>query len=224
MKKPKVIFFDVGGTLLRVAQPVGEIYAALGWNYGQRWDALALQQGFKAAWKKLRPRQPGTIPVDGDDRGWWRQVVDEVLTQVEVPETFPRQAYFEELYERFADVKWWRVFPEVFPVLDHLREQGYRMAIMSNWDGRLPGMLEQLELSPYFEKSFISGQLGFEKPQPEIYQHACDVMGLQPAEAWLVGDDPQNDDSAPRTLGWGTFLVQRPQVDLTSLLDVLTKN
>jgi putative hydrolase of the HAD superfamily len=219
--KPEVIFFDVGGTLVRLRRSVGEIYASLGKNYGQNWDPVALQGGFKAAWKELRPRAVGSIPSNGDDRIWWRQVVHRALAEVEISETFPHDTYFQELYERFGDWVRWRTYPEVFPVLDGLKAKGYRLAIISNWDQRLVGMLEGMDLAPYFEKMFISAQLGFEKPQPEIYRMACDAMGVEPRKAWMVGDDQMNDDEAPRQAGLASYLVERPGRDLSGLLDVL---
>ena len=49
---------------------------------------------------------------------------------------------FDELYRLFADPDVWRVYPEVFEVLQALKARGLIMGVLSNWDIRLGPLLE----------------------------------------------------------------------------------
>ncbi len=217
--KIKVVFFDAGGTLLRPAQSIGETYARLARNYGQNWDADLLQKGFKSAFKRLRPRPDAEVSTDGDERTWWKRVVLGTLDDVAVPDTFPFDDFFEELYRHYTRPDVWRVYPDVYLVLEKLRARGLKLAVLSNWDARLRSLINGLDLSVYFDAILISGELGAEKPSPTIYNAAVKQLGISPAQALMVGDDPLNDYWAPQKSGWHAVLVERPRNDLQVVLD-----
>ncbi len=218
--KIKAVFFDAGGTLLRPARSIGETYAEIARHYGQHWEAQVLSDGFKAAFKRRRPRPDEEVATDGDERAWWRLVVEDTLIVVERPESFPFDHYFEELYHVYARPELWRVYPEVVTVLETLRGRGLRLAVLSNWDWRLRPLLEGLELAPFFEAVLISGEHGAEKPSPKLYAAALAKLGLDPHEALMVGDDPLNDYWAPQQAGWHSLLVERPKQDLRAVLEL----
>lgn len=218
--KIKAVFFDAGGTLLRPARSIGETYAEIARHYGQHWEAQDLSDGFKAAFKRRRPRPDEEVATDGDERAWWRLVVEDTLTSVGRPESFPFDHYFDELYHVYARPELWRVYPEVVTVLETLRARGLRLAILSNWDRRLRPLLEGLDLAPFFEEVLISGEQGAEKPSPKLYAKALSQLGLRPHEALMVGDDPLNDYWAPQKEGWHSLLVERPKQDLRAVLEL----
>jgi putative hydrolase of the HAD superfamily len=219
--KPALILFDVGGTLLRTAHPVGETYASLARHYGQEWDADVLQVGFRRAWRQCQPRLEGSIPSDGNDQAWWRRVVEEAVRECPRHKEFPFDAYFSELYGLFARPELWRVFPEVHEVLSELFGRGIPLGILSNWDSRLNILLEELELADYFTRRWISAELGVAKPQRQIYERVKEDAGLDPGHILLVGDDEENDGAVPAAMGWQTAIVRRPECDLRVVLQLV---
>lgn len=46
------------------------------------------------------------------------------------------------------------------------------------------------------------------KPSPDIYRTACGLLGVPPAEAMMVGDDPESDLAPARAVGMRTCLVR----------------
>lgn len=46
-----------------------------------------------------------------------------------------------------------------------------------------------------------SGEDGIHKPDPRIYRRALDIAGLAPESVIFIGDNPEWDVTAPRTLG-----------------------
>jgi len=72
--------------------------------------------------------------------------------------------------------------------LDRLREAGYRLAVISNADGRVEGLLQEVGLAARFEFVVDSEVVGFEKPDRRIFDYAVTRLGV-PADACLyVGD------------------------------------
>jgi putative hydrolase of the HAD superfamily len=214
MVRIRAIIFDVGGTLIYPADPVGETYARLAHTYGVRLPAEATTAAFHEALKGSSPRAKGTIPCDGNDRVWWKQVVFNSLNGNSFAEPAAFDAFFEELYRYFAKPEAWGIYPEAMEVLEALRDRDVDLVVLSNWDARLHGVLDGLGLGEFFSQRFISAELGWEKPDPAIYRHVAEIL-RQPASALLnVGDDPRNDVEGPRKAGWQAVQIERPKRDL----------
>ena len=69
-----------------------------------------------------------------------------------------------------------------------LRDAGYRLAVISNADGRVAGVLREVGLDPFFEFVLDSAVVGVEKPDPEIFREGCRRLELDPARCLYVGD------------------------------------
>ena len=55
-------------------------------------------------------------------------------------------------------------------------------------------MLESAKLYPYFEKIFISHEIGYHKPQKEFFDYCFEhIDGFDPAKAIMVGDSLMSD-------------------------------
>jgi len=94
------------------------------------------------------------------------------------------------------------VFPSTYSVLDALRSSGVRLGLITN--GSSAGQREKLarfHLADYFEIILIDQELGFGKPDPRVYLHALDLLGLSPGEVWMVGDNLIWDIQAPQSVG-----------------------
>jgi putative hydrolase of the HAD superfamily len=217
----KVIFFDVGGTLIRPAQKVGFYYVQMASHYGVRAEAGLLHEGFKRAWEKMKPRDPVEGARVQDDKAWWKSLVRLAWVDVNLPDTFPFDDYFEELYQCFERPEVWRIYPEVEGCLLQLKEKGYRLGILSNWDRRLRTILSGLELSPYFEEMIISSEVGVEKPHRKIFDLALERFQIEASQALLIGDEVEFDAMGAQAVGWQYALVDRPEIDLTAALDKL---
>lgn len=114
---------------------------------------------------------------------------------------FNFDAYFAALYETFATPAVWRLDPAALEVLKTLRQKGLRTGVVSNFDGRLPVLLERLGLRPWLDVVVYSSAVGSAKPEAAIFLEACRRAGVDPAEALHVGDDPDLDYRGARRAG-----------------------
>jgi putative hydrolase of the HAD superfamily len=133
---------------------------------------------------------------------------------------FDRDNFFEVAYEHFAEADVWQLYPEVPGVLVQLQPH-FQLAVISNFDGRLRLILENLGISKFFTHTFVSSELGADKPDPEIYRRALKFIDLKPEEVLHVGDDPQRDWEAASSAGLLVFRLDRQKNSLRDLLAML---
>ena len=217
----KAIFFDAAGTLFHLTRSVGDHYAYVGREVGLDLQPNELDSAFHAAWKQM-PRRPAIDgPRENDDKLWWRELVGRIFDQVAPSlRELDRDNFFEVAYEHFAEPGVWTLYPDVVDVLQQLRER-FQLAVISNFDGRLRFILQNLGISKYFAHVFISSELGADKPDPEIFRRALRIMNLKPCEVLHVGDDPERDWKAAGAAGLLIFRLDRSRNSLSELLNIL---
>jgi putative hydrolase of the HAD superfamily len=217
----KAIFFDAAGTLFYLPRGVGYHYALVASELGLKWDSRELDRAFTNAWNAMPRRAPIDGPRENDDKDWWRQLVDFVLNEVAPSlNELDRDNFFEIAYEHFAEAGVWELYPEVIEVLEKL-EPRFPLAVVSNFDGRLRMILEQLGVSKFFKNVFLSSELGADKPDPEIFRRALNLIHLPPNEVLHAGDDPERDWQAASAAGLLVFQLDRKKNSLRDLLSIL---
>ena len=220
----RAIFFDAVGTLFHLKGTVGDHYALVGNEVGLKLDAHQLERAFYSAWKKMPRRAAIVGPRENDDKGWWHELVDLVLDQVAPSlSELDRDNFFEIAYEHFAESNVWELYPEVPAVLEQLQPR-FQLAVISNFDGRLRLILQHLGISNFFAHIFISSEIGADKPDPEIFRRALNLIDLKPDEVLHVGDDPKRDWEAASKAGLSIFRLDRPKNSLRDLDTILTTN
>jgi putative hydrolase of the HAD superfamily len=219
----KLILFDAVGTLFHLPKSVGCHYALVGCSVGLDLDAAALDHAFAKAWKEMPTRPATGEPREDDDKGWWRELLNRIFDQV-APATqdLDRDNFFEVAYEHFAEAGVWELYPEVIEVLEQLRPR-FRLGVVSNFDGRLRMILEQLGISKFFSEVVVSSEVGADKPDPFIYRRAIELAGALPNESLHVGDDPVNDWQGAEAAGLRVFKLKRPEMSLRDLLPFLSQ-
>jgi len=110
-------------------------------------------------------------------------------------------------------------FEGAIATLGVLRERGYRLALLTNGSALFQRRkLQRFALEPLFELILIEGELGYGKPDARVFQAALDHFGVEPREAWMIGDNLEADIAGAQQLGicgvWhdpeGRGLPERP--------------
>ena len=102
---------------------------------------------------------------------------------------------------------WSTVLPGVPEALEELKALGLRLVVVSNSDGSVEQILINLGLRPYLERVFDSHIVGFEKPDPRLFQHALEATGAKAATTLHIGDLYSADIEGGRAAGVHTALV-----------------
>lgn len=199
MTRIQAVTFDAGGTLVFPYPSVGAVYAEVMSRHGLDHGPEELEETFRRVWSGAQRRndQPAS---DEREKAWWRAVVARILDELGHPADF--DALFNELWMAFAEPGHWRLRDGARECLQRLRDSGYRLGILSNWDHRLRQVLSGLGLTRYFDAVVISAEVGCEKPDRGIFECAQRMLGV-PAEGLLhVGDSLFHDIDGARAAGW----------------------
>jgi HAD superfamily hydrolase (TIGR01509 family) len=107
--------------------------------------------------------------------------------------------------------------PGAADALAALRARGCRVGLISNtiWPGELHlEDLDQLGLRQHLELTIFSGDAGLWKPSPAIFARALDRLGVGPAEAVFVGDNPREDILGAQAAGMRAIWVRSQEFPL----------
>jgi HAD superfamily hydrolase (TIGR01493 family) len=99
-------------------------------------------------------------------------------------------------YERLISAAYWKPYPDTAETLRQVSEAGLRIAVVSNigWDIR--AVLNRHGVAHLVDEVVLSYEEGVIKPDPKIFQVACDRLGVEPADALMVGDSEEADGGA----------------------------
>jgi putative hydrolase of the HAD superfamily len=225
--RPRLVCLDAAGTLFRVRGSVGAIYAehAVAHGLPPRPDLGGLLESrFRQGFAAMSPpgyRWGDRSHNDRADREWWRTLVARVMDGLG-PLAF--EAFFDSVFDAFAEPSVWEVYPEVPEVLADLRRAGLRLAIVSNFDTRLLPVCRGLGLDSAVDAIVIAADAGVGKPVPGIFHAALRRLGI-PADAALhVGDSAAEDVEGALAAGLRAVHLQRgdtPPADLPSGVTVI---
>lgn len=108
--------------------------------------------------------------------------------------------------------------PQMLEAVRRIRAGGLRTAALTNnWIAEENGTES---LKPHFDVFVESSVLGMRKPDPRIYRHTCEAVGVAPAQAVFLDDIGRNLKSA-RSLGMTTIKVDEPRAALRELAEIL---
>ena len=90
-------------------------------------------------------------------------------------------------------------------------QTNFRLALISNGIGNEQRRkLDQFSLNRYFDVCVISEEIGITKPDPRIFEHALEALGIEATSALHAGDNPHHDVAGARGYGmYGVWVNRR---------------
>jgi putative hydrolase of the HAD superfamily len=208
--RPRGLLLDAMGTVIGLRQSVGHSYAAVARDHGLEVEAAAIDAAFASVYRQAPPLafgQLGDSDLAAAERRWWGERIVETFNAIGAPS--PAAALQHALFDHFADAALWQVYPDVEEQLRQWRQAGLKLAVVSNFDRRLHGLLAELGLLELLDAVIVSSEAGAAKPDPRPFQLALTQLQLGAHEAWHIGDSPE-DVAGARAAGLPCVLVQRP--------------
>ncbi|UNL83556.1 HAD family hydrolase [Priestia koreensis] len=127
----------------------------------------------------------------------------------------------EELAERFPleRRKHPFVYEETFEVLSQLKGN-YQLLLLTNGSPHLQNTKLTItpEIRPYFDHVIISGDFGRGKPDPAIFEHALEKLGIEKEEALMVGDNLMTDILGANRAGIRSVWINRHQKERNEVI------
>jgi putative hydrolase of the HAD superfamily len=123
--------------------------------------------------------------------------------------------------------------PGSLDVLTALRARGCKLGLVTNgFAATHHDKIDRLGLREHMDAFFLADEVGMVKPDPELFRHACRVLGSEPARSAMVGDRYARDVVGAHDAGLFTVLLDvhaipipagglQPDAVVTTIADVL---
>lgn len=197
MSKIKVVFFDLGSTLVFSKDPWPPFY--------ERADR-ALVEVLNRAGIEVDPAS-FYIEFGGFIRSYYEKRIEDNLEQTtftvlravlsrknfrSVPDPVLRAA-LDAMYG--VTQQNWYLEEDAISTLEILKSRGYRLGLISNTsdDNNVQGIINRWGVRSFFETIITSAALGIRKPDAHIFRVALDRLRVQPEAAVMVGDTLEAD-------------------------------
>jgi FMN phosphatase YigB (HAD superfamily) len=194
MAERRVIFFDVGNTLLfpnraKMLAPISsDRHPTL-----EQWQALE---------RRTKKEFDEGMLSGRVDHGFWFTFHTYLLEQLGEPFTV-RDALVANTQN---SGNWDQIPPGTREALCRIAER-FRIAVISNADGGIERILSRCGIADCFESITDSGIIGVEKPRREIFEAALAAMNAQPEESLYIGDMYSVDYVGARNAGMDAVLL-----------------
>lgn len=212
MTEIRAVLFDFHSTL--VDQGDAGAWLAAAWRHAGRPGAPADEapgglgaEGARELTAYLHRIWENSRTVDPDNRRDYdpavhRQVWDATLAR----QPHGDQALYDALYATMLDQ--WVPYDDALPTLRALRAAGIRTAVLSNVGIDLGPVLDASGIRAAVDAVVMSYQVGYAKPDPEIFEHALAQLVVRAENTLMVGDS-WRDDAGAAGLGIRTLLLPR---------------
>lgn len=197
----KALAFDVFGTVVDWRASIIREGELLGRRKGLTLDwarfADAWRAGYQPAMQRVRQGELGWTTIDD----LHRMILDGLLKQFQITLSEKETEHLNRVWHRLMP------WPDALAGLHRLKSR-FVLATLSNGNVSLLVNLAKNVGLPW--DCVLSGELfRHYKPDPEVYQGAARILGLQPAEVLMVAAHPY-DLQAAKAQGLSTAFVPRP--------------
>lgn len=205
----KVVFFDIGGTLLFADPTVPEVFTHVA---NRRGHGITVRD-VEPCMQLVDEYYESEYLRDGD---FW--CVHERAVQIWL-DMYSLMADYcgirddiglpQAVYDEYLNPDNWSLFRDAPACLKGLKRRGFRLGVISNWDATLENLLRNMGYLPYFDEVIASAAVGYRKPGSAIFEIALERMGVNASDAVHVGDLPEADGEGAAGAGIRPIIIDR---------------
>ena len=185
--RPRAVIFDLWETLIDWDRDAAAVMVAAVSEHAP---------DFVDLWPRSTNRYTGPIRVALTDAGVPTVALEEVCAL--------RLDYVREaLVPRAGSVE----------ALRRLRELGVLVGLITVCSEDVEVLWSSTPFAGLFDAEVFSSAVGLSKPDPRIYLHCCELLGVEPYEAVFVGDGANDELAGAERVGMRAILIHRPGED-----------
>lgn len=189
----RAVLFDVGDTLI-LGHPkywLWPIIEAKG--IAHQADLKRLPQAIQDAYAHYSDHHMRATD-EATALSFWRAFHREIMNGIGLGAHADEVADY--LKEHWQSPQVWPLTPGTKEALDELKNLGFKLGVVSNWDWTLPGVLKATGLADFFDYVGVSALEGVAKPDPRFFQIVLSHIQVAPAQAIHVGDSEDDINGA----------------------------
>lgn len=193
-KDIKVIYFDLFFTLIKPKNNA----------FRNENDVLGITE---AEWERYAEdkelyRRRALGKVKNPDK-----IIDDILAKMKIKVSQQQKKEILSLREERYKRALIEVEPKVLKVLDNLKARGKKLCLISNADVIDVMHWHESPLKDLFDETIFSYEVGYIKPQLEIYLRALEKMKVDPESSIFIGDGGADELKGAKMLGINTALT-----------------
>ena len=205
----KALSVDAGGVLITPVRAIHDVYAEHAKLYG---FSDVTPESAKKAFKSVfsTPLSENELRYVGDGReSFWKKCVFTALNIDASNEDSLKRGdeCLDALMKFYEQPENWAVAPGAIDAFRRLRSRGIKVVVTSNWDDRLPNILEKLNITDEVDAVYASAIGGFEKPHSNSFKLSLAAVGITDEKDFKnvvhVGDSDVNDIHGAQNVGIG---------------------
>ncbi len=207
----RAVFFDFYDTLCTWGQPLIVRLQKIADRYGFEIDAAR----YAAARENLYAEASGSDPTTHALLETMQEIIEsyyEFVKALGVREHVEQMTWelLQSEHSLFA-ANAATLYEDTVPTLQHLRDTGLKLAIVSNWDTPLDPLTERLGIAHYFDIIVAShdARVRSAKPDSRIFNYTLEAVGVSAEEAVHVGDTYEADIVGAEGVGIRPILLDR---------------
>jgi putative hydrolase of the HAD superfamily len=212
------VAFDVNGTLVHICtdEHREDIFRSIG--HFLTYQGIDMRRHHVRdeyfARLKSQQRESSQQYPEFDAVAIWRSIIDDFggdYTRALPPERLAQLPLtLAEIY-RGVSRKKLKLYPYVREMLEQLRQR-FPLAIVTDAQTAYArSELHKVGLTHYFNPIVVSGDHGFRKPDPRLFEYALQGLGVPAAQTVYVGNDMFRDIYGARQLGMRTIMFDSDQ-------------
>lgn len=186
------IFFDLGWTLLTPTSGNWMQSIALQELYAKRGIGELDEKRVNAAFNRAQQFLNDNHKVQSVEEEYEQFRKYYEMISEDLPELSITSAELDEIAkEKVYDMDIYRLFDDTIETLEYLSKK-YRLGVISDTWPSLENYLKFTGIDKYFDSITFSCYLGTCKPQPAMYNHALNLLGVPASETIFVDDFGMN--------------------------------
>ena len=146
----------------------------------------------------------------------WTEVAAMVAKQLDASDS--QIAHIQELIKESNDSR--KINSGIIEIIMDLKNKNYKIALLSNNGITLRKRLEDENISNLFDEIIISAEVGYQKPQPQIFEILFSKLGVVNGEVLFVDDSERSLEGAG-SIGYIPVLFTTNQKLEKDLLNIL---
>jgi len=197
------VLFDVDFTIAKPGPELGpEGYQRLGERFGLKLDPARYAEARAKAIEGIKRH-----PELEHDEEIWVAFTERIIRNMggDADSAYDCAVAMTKAWEH---AEHFELYEDALPVLEELRRRGLKLGLVSNTGRDLDEFVAHHQLD--VDAVLGSGAFGRTKPHPTIFRAVLERLQVEPDEAAMVGDSPEDDIEGARAAGLGAaFLLDR---------------
>jgi len=200
---PKALLLDLDDTILSLNSDSDGEWLQISREFADHFGAVPLHELHAAFldsrdwfWREMERVRWGRLHFSLAPR----ELVLRALARFDITDT-PRVHRMATRYNHIREAAV-SPLPGAIETLQRLKDMDSRLGMLTN--GSSEGQrakIERFSLAPFFDHIQIEGEFGIGKPDARVFQHALDALSVEPADAWMVGDNLDADIRGAQQVG-----------------------